>query len=246
MRDLQQGLPEGPEPAAPQERPQRPLEAARPPSLKLLGQARLCVPGAELRAPRPEAGAWGLDRDQEALQPEARGEAVEVREVREEIRGGGGLEGAHQDLRAKAVHVRLWERLCEVRRSCNFIQRTSWANDDAAKSLENWMSIYRRLGSLVRDGLSGATFDAAFAGLLCLSAEGSTAGVNWCWNWRGVAAWKAKCGGCICNVCSHAPQVLGFGRPIQHQLFGVVCPSDPDQTVLRKVELGQSSLSSRE
>jgi hypothetical protein len=126
MRDLQQGLPEGPEPAAPQERPQRPLEAARPPPLKLLRQARLCVPRAELRAPRPEAGARGPDRDQEALQPEARGEAVEVREVREEVRGGGGLEGAHQDLRAKAVHVRLWERLCEVRRSWNSIHRTSW------------------------------------------------------------------------------------------------------------------------
>lgn len=40
---------------------------------------------------------------------------MEVRQVREEVCGRGGLEGAQQDVRAEAVHVRLRECVHKVR-----------------------------------------------------------------------------------------------------------------------------------
>nr|CAD1828435.1 unnamed protein product [Ananas comosus var. bracteatus] len=119
VRDLPQGVPAGPEPAAAPARPQPAVEAAAAGERRRRGrggaQEGVCVPGADVRAPRGVAGARGPDGDQEALLPEARREEVEVRQVQQEVRGAVGLEGPLQDLRHQGVQVRLWHRLLQER-----------------------------------------------------------------------------------------------------------------------------------
>nr|BAG12104.1 early heading date 2 [Oryza sativa Japonica Group]BAG12105.1 early heading date 2 [Oryza sativa Japonica Group] len=67
----------------------------------------VCPEPTCVRAPRPGSGAGRPDRDQEALLAEARGEAVAVRAVREEVRRALRLEGARQELRHPRVPLRL-------------------------------------------------------------------------------------------------------------------------------------------
>ncbi|RZS12553.1 hypothetical protein BHM03_00044020, partial [Ensete ventricosum] len=119
LRGLQQGVPAGSEP------PDTPPGAQ--PALELRGEegvvgrgggegeaAGVRVPGGELRVPRPVPGARGPHGDQEALQPEARGEEVGMRVVLQEVRRPGGLEGALQDLWHPGVRVPLWHPLRQV------------------------------------------------------------------------------------------------------------------------------------
>lgn len=78
MRDLQQGFSAGPEPAAPQKRAQPPVEAEAESQQGPDQEEGVHMPGEELRAPRAGPGPGRPDRDQEAFQPEARREEVEV------------------------------------------------------------------------------------------------------------------------------------------------------------------------
>jgi len=61
-----------------------------------------------------DQSSGGFDWDQEALLPEARGEAVALRALREALRRAVGLEGARQGVRHARVSLRLRHPLLQV------------------------------------------------------------------------------------------------------------------------------------
>ncbi|KAL5654214.1 hypothetical protein ACJX0J_033533, partial [Zea mays] len=99
VRDLRQGVPARPEPAAAPARPQSPLEAPTAQRGEGAPEARLRVPREDVRPPQPVPRAGRPHRHQEALLPQARREEVEVRQVQQALRRAVRLEGARQDLR---------------------------------------------------------------------------------------------------------------------------------------------------
>jgi hypothetical protein len=78
VRGVQQGVPARAEPAASPARAQPSVEAEAEEPAAGAAPARLPVPGADMRAPRPVSCPWRPDRHQKALQPQARREEVEV------------------------------------------------------------------------------------------------------------------------------------------------------------------------
>lgn len=79
MRDMQEGVLEGAEPAAAHKRAQPAMEAETKKQRGDDEEESVRVPGGELRAP-PHVACIGRPHwDQEALLPEARGEEVKVR-----------------------------------------------------------------------------------------------------------------------------------------------------------------------
>uniref|UniRef100_A0A453E5P6 Uncharacterized protein n=1 Tax=Aegilops tauschii subsp. strangulata TaxID=200361 RepID=A0A453E5P6_AEGTS len=114
VRDLRQGVPAGPEPAAAPARPQPPLEAQAAEPQRGGAQEGVRVPGARVRPPRPLPRARRPHRHQEALQPQARREEVEVRQVRQALRRAVRLEGPLQGLRHPRVPMRLRHALLKA------------------------------------------------------------------------------------------------------------------------------------
>jgi hypothetical protein len=114
VRGVQQGVPARAEPAAAPARAQPAVEAEAEGPAAGAAAARVPVPGADVRAPRPGARPGRPDGDQEALQPQARREEVEVRQVLQALRRAVGLEGALQDLRHPRVPLRLRHALLPV------------------------------------------------------------------------------------------------------------------------------------
>lgn len=80
MWNLQQGFPEGPELAASPTRPQSSMEA-KAKNKQRSSQKGVCLSWEELRAPRSVKGARRSHWNKEALQPKARREEMEVREM---------------------------------------------------------------------------------------------------------------------------------------------------------------------
>ena len=119
VRDLRQGVPARPEPAAAPARPQPPLEA---PAAQRQGapEARVRVPGEDVRPPQPVPRAGRPHRHQEALLPQARREEVEVRQVQQALRRAVRLEGARQDMRHQGVQMRLRHAILKARRRRSF------------------------------------------------------------------------------------------------------------------------------
>lgn len=78
LRNLQQGIPERPEPAAPPTRPQPSLEAETKIKTRSDSEEGLRLSREELRAPRAFSGPRRPHRNKEALQQKARREEVEV------------------------------------------------------------------------------------------------------------------------------------------------------------------------
>lgn len=100
VRNLQQGVPERAESAAASEGAQPSVEAPAGKQQRTRSSEKgVCVPGEELRAPPPLQSPRRPHGNQETLQPQARGEEVDVPKVFQEIRGSLRLEGPLQDLR---------------------------------------------------------------------------------------------------------------------------------------------------
>ena len=115
VRDLRQGVPAGPEPAAAPARPQPAVEAEAEGPEPGAAAAGVPVPGADVRAPRAGPRAGRPHRHQEALLPQARREEVEVRQVLQALRRAVRLEGPLQGLRHPRVPLRLRHPLLQVR-----------------------------------------------------------------------------------------------------------------------------------
>uniref|UniRef100_A0A453CM67 Uncharacterized protein n=1 Tax=Aegilops tauschii subsp. strangulata TaxID=200361 RepID=A0A453CM67_AEGTS len=114
VRGVQQGVPARAEPAAAPPRPQPAVEAEAEEPEPGAAPARVPVPGADVRPPRPVPRPGRPHRHQEALLPQARREEVEVRQVLQALRRAVRLEGALQDLRHPRVPLRLRHPLLTI------------------------------------------------------------------------------------------------------------------------------------
>ena len=86
MRDMQERVPEGPEPTAAPARAQPAVEASAEGEGGGGAEEGVRMSGEELRPPREFSCAGGLDGDKETLQQKARREEAEMRKVFQEIR----------------------------------------------------------------------------------------------------------------------------------------------------------------
>lgn len=112
--NLQQGIPTGPEPTVAPTRAQPTMETEAAEQQRRLTQEGVHLPRDQLCAPWPSTGTRRPYRDQETLQPQARGEEVEMREVLQEVCGSVRLEGAFKDLWHQGIPLWLRHPLLKV------------------------------------------------------------------------------------------------------------------------------------